>query len=152
DRLRLRQDNADQRLTKIAFEAGLISPRRWSAFQRKLDLLASARQAASQTRDNGVPILQKLKRPDFTCRDISPNLARIAAADIWEMIEADAKCEGYARRHADQNRWLAERLSQRIPDGLDFSTVRGLSTETLQRLIRIRPTSIGQASRISGIT
>ena len=152
DRLLLRQDNADQRLTKIAFDSGLISQRRWDAFQRKSNMLDLACRVAGESRLDGVPVLQKLRRPDFSHRNLPGEIARIVDPEIWELVEADAKCEGYARRHADQNRWVAGRSGQRIPDGLDFSTVRGLSAETLQRLTKTRPTSIGQAARISGVT
>ena len=66
DRLHLRQDNADQRLTKCAFEIGLVGQDRMTAFQRKMDLLADARTAAMKTKINGTPIMQLLKRPDFS--------------------------------------------------------------------------------------
>jgi tRNA uridine 5-carboxymethylaminomethyl modification enzyme len=115
-------------------------------------MLDLARRVASESRLDGIPAIQKLRRPDFSYEDLPSEIAGIIDTEIWELIEADAKCEGYARRHADQNRWVAGRSGQRIPDGLDFSTVRGLSAETLQRLKKTRPTSIGQAARISGIT
>ena len=152
DRLRLRHDNADQRLTPIAFQAAMISTSRWEAYQAKMALLSGARQIAAGKTINGVPIAHMLKRPEFSFRDLSADIATAAGLEIWELLEAELKCEGYARRQADQNRVIAKRAEQRIPDGLDFSRVPGLSTETLQRLCKIKPTSLGEAARISGVT
>jgi tRNA uridine 5-carboxymethylaminomethyl modification enzyme len=152
DRLFLRQDNADQRLTKLAFDAGLISKARWSHFQRKLHVLSELRQVATETRLRGTPISQMLKRPDFTVQNLPEELRSLAPAEIWELVETDWKYEGYAMRQANQNRAIAHQGSQHIPDGLDFGKIAGLRSETRQRLGTIRPTSLGQAARISGIT
>ncbi len=152
DRLFLRQDNADQRLTKLAFDAGLISKRRWRYFQRKLNVLSQLRQVATETTIRGTPICQMLKRPDFTVQNLPEELRSLAPAEAWELVETDWKYEGYAVRQASQNRAIARQNSQPIPDGLDYGKIVGLRTETRQRLGTIRPTSLGQAARISGIT
>jgi tRNA uridine 5-carboxymethylaminomethyl modification enzyme len=152
DRLFLRQDNADQRLTKLAFDAGLISEERWRHFQRKIYILSQLRQIATETRLRGMPLYQLLKRPDFTVENLPEELRSLASADIWELIETDWKYEGYALRQASQNRVIARQNSQQIPDGLDYGKIVGLRSETRQRLGTIRPTTLGQAARISGIT
>jgi tRNA uridine 5-carboxymethylaminomethyl modification enzyme len=152
DRLFLRQDNADQRLTKLAFDAGLISDERWRLFQRKLYVLSQLRQVATETSLRGTPVYQLLKRPDFTVENLPEELRSLASADIWELIETDWKYEGYALRQASQNRVIARQNSQQIPDGLDYGKIVGLRSETRQRLGTIRPTTLGQAARISGIT
>jgi tRNA uridine 5-carboxymethylaminomethyl modification enzyme len=152
DRLFLRQDNADQRLTELAFKAGLISERRWRHFQQKLHVLSQLRQVATKTKLRGTPICQLLKRPDFTVENLPEELRSLASADIWELIETDWKYEGYALRQASQNRVIARQNSQQIPDGLDYGKIVGLRSETRQRLGTIRPTTLGQAARISGIT
>jgi tRNA uridine 5-carboxymethylaminomethyl modification enzyme len=152
DRLQLRQDTADQRLTKRAFEIGLVDQNRWIAFQEKVDLLNQVRLVATQRKINGLPVSQLLKRPDFHRENLPSEIASLAPAEIWDLIETEFKYEGYATRQADQNREVARRGFQKIPDGFDFGRVIGLSSETRQKLSVIRPTSLGQAARISGVT
>jgi tRNA uridine 5-carboxymethylaminomethyl modification enzyme len=72
--------------------------------------------------------------------------------DIWELLETDIKYEGYAARQAQHNRELSKKTFQRIPDGFNFSSIAGLSSETRQKLSKVRPLTLGQATRISGVT
>src|SRR6266699_670954 len=152
DRLFLRHDNADQRLTERAFTVGLVSKYRYARFQEKMRLLEEARATAIGTTIRGVPISQLFKRPDFSVQNLPLEILSCVPAPIWELVQTDFKYEGYAARQSEQNRQLERRQDQIIPDGLDYSKINGLRSETRQKLATLRPTSVGQAARISGIT
>src|SRR5438477_12090808 len=152
DRLQLRHDNADQRLTTIGHRLGLVSPARWAAFQAKMALVQECFLVATNARCKGIPISQLLKRPTFTYLNLEPEIQSVAPADIWELVEAEIKYEGYTARQTQHNKELSKRSSQKISDRFDFASVSGLSSETRQKLSKIRPTTLGQAARISGVT
>ena len=152
DRLFLRHDNADQRLTESAFTAGLVTEARYARFQEKLRLLEQARLIATGTKLSGIPISQLFKRPDFTVRSLPREIHSFVPVAIWELVETDFKYEGYATRQSEQNRKLECSQNQIIPDGLDYGQIAGLRAEARQKLAALRPTSLGQAARISGVT
>jgi tRNA uridine 5-carboxymethylaminomethyl modification enzyme len=152
DRLFLRHDNADQRLTSRAFDAGLINPARWARHKEKSRLLDQARLLATQTKLNGVPIAQLFKRPDFGAAKLPSGLLSCLPAAVWQLVETDFKYQGYAARQSDQNRQLKRRQQQLIPDWLNYDEIPGLRSETRQKLATARPSSLGQVARIRGIT
>src|SRR5207253_10841447 len=151
-RLFLRHDNADQRLTPRAFDVGLVGHGRWTRYREKLRLLDQARLLAAQTKLNGLPIAQLLKRPEFRAQDLPLELLCLVPLAIWQLIETDFKYSGYAERQSDQNRQLERRQEQAIPNWLNYDEIPGLRSETRQKLATTRPNSLGQAGRISGIT
>jgi tRNA uridine 5-carboxymethylaminomethyl modification enzyme len=152
DRLFLRHDNADQRLTSRAFACGLVNTARWNRHEEKTRLLDQARLLAVQTKLNGVPISQLFKRSDFTMASLPPGLFSLLPISIWQLVETDFKYEGYAVRQSDQNLQLKRKHQQVIPNWVNYDEIPGLRSETRQKLATIRPNSLGQAARISGIT
>jgi tRNA uridine 5-carboxymethylaminomethyl modification enzyme len=152
DRLSLRHDNADQRLTGRAFTIGLVNEERFNSFRQKMDLLEQGRIIARGTKLNGTPVSRLLKRTDFDLRNLPPDLLCSLPLWTWELLQTDFKYEGYTARQSELNERLERKQNQTIPDGLDYNKIGGLRCETRQKLSKVRPTSLGQAARISGIT
>jgi tRNA uridine 5-carboxymethylaminomethyl modification enzyme len=151
-RLLLRQDNADLRLTPKAWEYGLVPESQWSAAARKIEAISQAKERAAKNRMDQVRVDQLLRRPDFHYRGLPKELLDAFSADVWEQVETDLKYEGYIKRQEDSIA-RAERVeSKGIPDRLDYETVRGLRFEARQKFSKVRPATLGQAGRISGIT
>src|SRR5215475_5132749 len=152
DRLSLRHDNADQRLTPCAFSTGLVSRSRFHKFEEKMRSLEQARIIAVGTKLNGAAISRLLKRPDFDLRTLPYHVLSCVPLSIWELLQTDLRYEGYAARQSEQNQRLDRKRNQKIPDGLDYNKIAGLRSETRQKLSTLRPSSLGQAARIGGIT
>ncbi len=152
DRLSLRQDTADQRLTPKGREVGLVGEERWSVFEGKMESLRRLRLLAGETRIQGEMLTTHLKRPEFGVENLPPEIRAAAVDELWELVETELKYDGYVRRQASQNRHMESRHGQPIPDGLDLNQVPGLKPETRQKLNRVRPATIGEAGRISGVT
>jgi tRNA uridine 5-carboxymethylaminomethyl modification enzyme len=152
DRLTLRQDTADQRLTPRAHAVGLVDSARWDAYESKVAQLRSVKDLAAAQIIAGERLSTIMKRPQFRLGDLPGEITRVAPAEIWDLAETDLKLEGYIRRQAGQNQRLTSRGNQQIPDRFDYALVPGLRPETRQKLAAIRPTTIGQATGISGVT
>jgi tRNA uridine 5-carboxymethylaminomethyl modification enzyme len=151
-RLVLRHDNADQRLTPKAAALGLVGSNRVELLAQKCQQLEAARQSASTIRRGGDTLLQLMKRPEFLLTDLPPALRAELSDEIWESLETDLKYEGYVRRHNEHLQSIQAAQSNRIPMEIDYASVPGLRNEARQKLAKIRPESIGQAGRISGVT
>src|SRR4029077_5451657 len=106
----------------------------------------------NETKVGNIPLNQLLKRTDFRYVDLGAEIQSLAPAEIWELVENEIKYEGYALRQFQQNQALQRNTLQRIPDGFDFGVVTGLSSEARQKLGKVRPVSLGDAARISGVT
>ncbi len=153
-RLMLRQDNADRRLTPMAWQAGLVERDRWQRLIRKEEEIAQAIAHLESHTDAYGSLAKMLKRPQVAWTDLvarDPALA-VYSATVAQQVSHDVKYEGYvARQEVEIAR--QERLSEkRIPEAFDFATIVHLRAEAREKLARIRPASLAQASRISGIT
>jgi tRNA uridine 5-carboxymethylaminomethyl modification enzyme len=162
-RLTLREDNADQRLTPIGRELGLIDDTRWSAFNIKVGAVRAEQQrlAAIKIKPEGVRAIELLKRPEFTYADVvgleavgknSPDLDAELREQVETQVEVQAKYAGYIDRQEREIARQAQQESLRLPEDLNYSDVDGLSNEARQRLQLARPVTLGQASRLEGMT
>ena len=151
-RLLLRQDNADQRLTALAYKIGLVDSVRDTLLRTKLRDLNVARATAGEVKIGGESLLQLLKRPDFKTADLPGDLFQLVSRDVWELLEIDIKYEGYIRRQSEHISQAEQNKQMPIPADVDYLTIPGLRNETRQKLNALKPESIARASRVSGVT
>ena len=151
-RLLLRQDNADIRLTPKAEKIGLVSKEQWETTQHKIDRIAEARELAANSRVDQFRAEQLLRRPDYGAEQLPDNLRSLFDSDIWQQVEIDLKYEGYIRRQEDSIARAKRAETRQIPPTIDYASVHGLRIEARQKFTTIRPATLGQAGRISGIT
>ena len=153
-RLLLRHDNADRRLTPIGRDVGLVDDVRWQLLQAKEAEIALALELLRGTRVEGVTLEQLLRRPEIEWEQVAAHEPRLAAIsrDAAQQVEYDLKYEGYVSRQQQQVARQKRLADKRIPESFDFASIRHLRTEAREKLGRIRPVTLAQASRISGIT
>lgn len=171
-RLLLRQDNADLRLTPIGRRVGLISDERYAHFlNKKADIEAEKERLKSTTVSpservnavltelgttpltSGLPMAQLLKRPELTydaLKPIDPERPALSR-QVREEVEIQLKYEGYIQKQDRQVVQFKKLEEKRIPEGIDYADIQGLRLEAAEKLKSVRPMSIGQASRISGV-
>jgi tRNA uridine 5-carboxymethylaminomethyl modification enzyme len=154
-RLRLRADNADRRLTPLGRQMGLVDDRRWTAFQKKVSNINQMQETLEHHNHNGKPAAEWLRRTDVTLDDFKLWLASIGQdhhrSDALEQVLIDAKYAGYIARQQRHIERFQKMESLAIPRDVDFGRIRELRLEAREQLARIRPRTLGQAARISGI-
>lgn len=153
-RLVLRHDNADRRLTPIGHDVGLVDDARWQRLQAKEAEIAAALELLRGSRIEGVTLEQLLRRPEVDWQQVAAYEPRLAAIsrEAAQQVEYDLKYEGYVSRQQQQVARQKRLADKRIPESFDFASIRHLRTEAREKLGRIRPVTLAQASRISGIT
>ena len=173
-RLSLREDNADLRLTDIGRELGLVDDRRWDTFNRKRDAVAceaerlkstwvnprqlpeaDAIRVLGQAMEREYRLFDLLRRPQVSYASLMtlPGAGEpVVAREVVEQVEIQAKYQGYIERQQDEIDKSLAHESMPLPVDLDYAEVRGLSFEVRQKLTQARPQTLGQASRVQGVT
>ncbi len=171
-RLLLRQDNADERLTPIGYKAGLISEERYQKLLHKLDLINEEIKRLQTTSvspkianpliekydttpiSTGIHLSELIKRPQLgyeAIKEIDPDRPALPD-DVCEQVEIRLKYKGYIDRQMQQAEQFKKMENKKLPSDCDYSSIHGLRLEARQKLEKIKPLNLGQASRISGVS
>ena len=150
-RLLLRQDNADLRLSRLGFELGLLPDRNFRHFEAKETAIANELARLTVTRSGQDTLEQILRRPEISYTQL-PGAAPGLAPEIVQQVEIAVKYAGYIQRQEAEVARFRGLEDRAIPEGLDYALVPGLRNEARQKLSQIRPTTFGQAARISGVS
>lgn len=172
-RLLLRQDNADQRLTPIGYRVGLISRERYEKLLTKIDLIQKEKDRLERTMvgasadvqsllescnstglKTAASLAEILRRPEMKYEYLAPIDPErpVLPADVTEQVEIDIKYDGYIKRQLKQVEQFRKLEEKKIPDDIDYDQIQSLRIEAVQKLKLCKPISIGQASRISGVS
>ena len=150
-RLLLRQDNADLRLSQIGYEVGLLPERNFRKFEAKREAIDSEIRRLNSNHYISDSLAKILSRPETAYADL-PNRDESLSPEVIEQVQIAVKYAGYVERQEVEIEKFKKLEGKQIPAAFDFSTVPGLRMEARQKLVKIRPATIGQAARISGVS
>lgn len=151
-RLLLRQDNADRRLSKMAYDHGLLPYSKYSIVEKKEKLIAEERARLESIRKHGKTLWEHLRSNENTYETLIEDRPEGLPDDVVEQLDIDAQYEAYIKREMQQVSKTKRLEGWKIPASFDYESVSGLRNEARLKLIRFRPETLGQASRIDGVT
>jgi len=155
-RLHLRIDNADDRLTPVGREIGLVTDARWELFQKKQVQRARLEKWLAETKRGGEKLAVMIKRQGIRIEDFRPEIVTMLGEEpvhgVMTVVETEIKYSGYLAQQERQIKRMKESGGRLIPDDFDFAGIPGLSTEVRTKLELVRPETLGQAGRIPGVT
>lgn len=150
-RLLLRQDNADLRLAQLGYELGLVSERNYKRVLAKKDAVANELHRLQTSTCGGQTLARILSRPEIRYRDL-PSHDDTLPVEIVEQVELETKYAGYIGRQLAEVERMRNLEDKKIPESFDYSHVPSLRVEARQKLTQVRPTTVGQAARIPGVS
>jgi tRNA uridine 5-carboxymethylaminomethyl modification enzyme len=150
-RLLLRQDNADLRLSQLGYEIGLLPERNFTKFDGKKEAIEAELVRLEKTRAGSETLAQLMRRPEVTYADL-PNRDEKLSQEVVQQVEIALKYEGYIARQEIEVAKMKGLEDKQIPPWMDYAKVPSLRTEARQKLAKIQPATLGQASRISGVS
>ena len=151
-RLLLRQDNADERLGSLAADLGMLGEEQGSRFKEKLSGLEEARQFIRATTHERIKLDHWFRQEGNHWKGLPSDILNKFHVELWPTLEADFKYEGHINRQLQEVERFKKQEATLLPDDLDYHRLTGLKAEAKQRFSSIRPRTLGQAARISGIT
>jgi tRNA uridine 5-carboxymethylaminomethyl modification enzyme len=150
-RLRLRADNADERLSPLGRELGLVDDLRWSAFQQRQAVIGTINNRFDHVLVDGIRLRDLARRPDVPIERVAAHAGGAPDDRLIARVVTQTRYEGYLDRQAAEIRRARRAETQRLPEWIDYRAIRGLRAEAAEALAKFRPATMGMASRLAGV-